>query len=160
MTLVKKKYLAYLIVARQCLKVLLVEAELLESVLTNLLSSSVVCVEEILAIRDCRIANGNTCLELEAALVRMANFDEPGEDISFPCFVQWMVEVLDVSLEEPQFSLQADGVNLQLRNLVLDAVVSGFQSKLGGVESLSTFGVSLKGHDGKHEGEGLAEELP
>ena len=76
--IVKKKYLAYLIVARQGLKVLLIEAELLESALTNLLSSSVVCVEEILAIRDRRIADGNTCLKLRSALVRMANFDETG----------------------------------------------------------------------------------
>ena len=71
-----------------------------------------------------------------------------------------MVEVLDVSLEEPQFSLQANGVNLQLRNLALDAVVSGFQGILGGAESLRPFGVSFNGHDVKHKGEGLAEELP
>jgi hypothetical protein len=81
----------------------------------------------------------------------MGNFDETGENVSLPCFVQGVVEVLDVSLEEPQFSLEADGVGLKLCDLVLDAVVGGFQSKLGGVELLSPIRVSFNGHDGKHK---------
>jgi hypothetical protein len=151
LTLAKEDYLAYLIVARQCLKILLAETELPKSTFQDLFRSSVVSVKEILSLGDRALANGNTCLKLATALVRMGNFDETGEDVSLPCFVQGMVEVLDVSLKEPQFSLEADGVGLKLCDLVLDAVIGGFQSKLGGVVFLSPSKVSFNGHDGKHK---------
>jgi hypothetical protein len=134
-------------VARQCLIVLPIETELADGALTNLLDSIDVCVGEILTLGDCDLADGNSCMKLVAALMRMGNLNETGENISLPCLVQWVVEVLDVPLEQPQLSLEADGVGLQLCNLALNAVVSSFQGIVGGVESLKPLGVSFSIHE-------------
>jgi len=137
-------------VARQCLIVLLPKTQLEQSTLANLLGSIAVCVKDILTLGDRDVTDGNTCMKLMAALVRMSNFDKASEDISLPCLVQWMVEVFDVPLEQPQLSLEADDVGLHLCKLSLDAVVGSFQSQLGGVEFLKPLGVSFNIHDKEH----------
>lgn len=151
MTPVNEKDLGYLMVAQQCLVVLLIKTDLEESALANLLDSIVVCVVEILALGNRALTDGNAGVKLVAALVRMGNLNETGENISLPCFVQWVIEVLDVPLEEPQLSLETDSVSLQPCKLALYAVVSGFQGKLGGAEFLIRLGVSFEIHGGKHK---------
>ena len=151
MTPFNEKDLGYLVIAQQCLVVLLIKTDPEESARANLLDSIVICVVEILALGNRALADGNTRVKLVAALVRMGNLDETGENISLPCFVQWVIEVLDVPLEQPQLSLETDGVSLQPYKLALYAVVSGFQGELGGAEFLNRLGVSFEIHDGEHK---------
>lgn len=151
MTPVNEKSLGYLMIAQQCLVVLLIKTDLEESALANLLDSIVVCVVEILALGNRALTDGNTRVKLVAALVRMNNLDETSEYISLPCFVQWVIEVLDVSLEQPQLSLETNGVSLQPCKLALYAVVSGLQGELSSAEFLNRLGVNFEIHDGEHK---------
>lgn len=69
-------------------------------------------------------------------LMRVSNLDKPGEQVGFPVLEKRMAEFFDVSLEQPQLTLQADCIGLQLCEPPFDVLVEGLQGIVSGVKGL------------------------
>ncbi|KAJ9484678.1 hypothetical protein VN97_g8686 [Penicillium thymicola] len=55
----------------------------------------------------------------------VSNLDKTSEQVGFPVLEKRMAEFFDVSLEQPQFTLQSDCIGLQLCESSFDLLVEG-----------------------------------
>ncbi|KOS37528.1 hypothetical protein ACN38_g11679 [Penicillium nordicum] len=55
----------------------------------------------------------------------VGNLDKTSEQVGFPVLEKRMAEFFDVSLEQPQFTLQSDCIGLQLCESSFDLLVEG-----------------------------------
>lgn len=69
-------------------------------------------------------------------LMGVSNFDQTGEQVGFPVLEKRMAEFFDVSLEQPQFTLQSNCISLQLCESSFDMLVEGLKGIVSGVEGL------------------------
>ena len=69
-------------------------------------------------------------------LMGVSNFDQTGEQVGFPVLEKRMAEFFDVSLEQPQFTLQTDCIGLQFCQPSFDVLVEGLQGVVSGVKGL------------------------
>lgn len=69
-------------------------------------------------------------------LMGVSNLDKTREQVGFPVLKKRMAEFFDVSLQQPQFTLQADCIGLHFCESSFDVLVKGLQGIMSGVKGL------------------------
>lgn len=110
--------------------VLLRETKPFHGLFLNMLRSIDIPARDTLTFSNIVLANRDSCCQLPG-LISVGNLDESSQDVRLPGFEQWVMEFLDVPLEEEDLSLETGRVSLQLDETAFKMLVGHAQGCLG-----------------------------
>lgn len=102
--------------------VLLRETKPFYGLLENMLRGIDIPTRDTLTFSNIVLANRDSPRNLPG-LISVGNLDETGQDVRLPGLEQWVMEFLDVPLEEEELALKAGCVGLQLCETAFNMLV-------------------------------------
>lgn len=115
--------------------ILLRKTKLTKSRHADSLRRGAVCMVDLFSLGKRRLSDHDADWQL-LILMGVSNLDKTSEQVGFPVLEKRMAEFFDVSLEQPQFTLQSDCIGLQLCESSFDLLVEGLKGIVTGVEGL------------------------